>query len=205
MRYLALTILFFIANYRRLFGQNDFKMHVYTRISSVIKKDCIESTEESKAAIRKCRLAQFELFCIGEYKEALTFSDLRQYPYFSFVDSLNNYSTASDYLPVSAHDFIIEKAKGNPILIINEDHHQPRHRVFAKELLRDLYKQGFKYLAVSEKQIIYPTISSLIINIYIYKPANKKALWAFLFAFDIFILIFFMGFNRSYLLQEIVS
>lgn len=148
MRYFVLTILFFIVSYKGLFGQNDFKMYVYTRTSDVIKKDCKKNIQTYKKDVRKCRLAQFELFCIGEYKQALAFSDFFQDPFFSFVDSLDNYSNAADYKPLSAHDFIIEKAADHQILIINEDHNQPRHRLFAKELLKDLFEQGFKYLAI---------------------------------------------------------
>ncbi|MEO6404315.1 MAG: hypothetical protein ABIY51_09685 [Ferruginibacter sp.] len=48
----------------------------------------------------------------------------------------------------NAHDFIIQAAKDKQILIINEAHHKPQHRVFTESLLADLYKVGFRYLGL---------------------------------------------------------
>lgn len=47
-----------------------------------------------------------------------------------------------------AKDYIIGQAKQAQILIINEAHHIPQHRVFTKSLLQDLYSNGYRYLGL---------------------------------------------------------
>lgn len=54
----------------------------------------------------------------------------------------------SAYVPLDAHDFILDKAREHEILIINELHHVPQHRVFTTQLLRDLYRNGYRYLGL---------------------------------------------------------
>lgn len=57
---------------------------------------------------------------------------------------------------ISAKDFILEKSKTEEIIILNELHHNPSHRIFARSLLKDLYKNGYRYLgleALDDKQI----------------------------------------------------
>jgi len=45
-----------------------------------------------------------------------------------------------------ADKYIIEHAQKTSLLIINEAHQQPRHRVFVEGLLKDLYKEGYRYI-----------------------------------------------------------
>jgi len=52
----------------------------------------------------------------------------------------------SHFHPVNAHDYIIERAKKERIIMINEAHHIPQHRVFVESLLGDLYKEGYRFL-----------------------------------------------------------
>ncbi len=49
---------------------------------------------------------------------------------------------------VSAKDYIIEQAKKEEIIILNEAHHQAQHRVFAKSLLEGLYVNGYRYFGL---------------------------------------------------------
>lgn len=49
---------------------------------------------------------------------------------------------------VNAMDYIIEQSKNSQILIINEAHHIPKHRVFTKSLLQGLYENGYRYLGL---------------------------------------------------------
>lgn len=53
-----------------------------------------------------------------------------------------------NFKPFAAKDYIIESAKKEQIVIINEAHHNARHRNFTASLLPDLYAQGFRYLAL---------------------------------------------------------
>ena len=50
--------------------------------------------------------------------------------------------------PVDARDYILKRAKNEEIVIINEAHHNPKHRLFTKSLLRELYQNGFRYLGL---------------------------------------------------------
>jgi hypothetical protein len=84
----------------------------------------------------------------GDYKNALIQYDLgmggkeknfskRQ------IDSINN-----KYEKVNARNYIIEKAKENQIVIINEAHHNSFNRVFTKSLLKELYDNGYTNLGL---------------------------------------------------------
>jgi len=83
-----------------------------------------------------------ELSFIGEYNLSLLFFD----QYKSFPSKLNYDSLfIQNFKPVLADKYIIEKAKQYQIVILNEAHHQPRHRIFTESLLSDLYDIGFRY------------------------------------------------------------
>lgn len=47
-----------------------------------------------------------------------------------------------------AVDFLKEQITGNQLVIINEQHWQPKHRFLGNMLLEQFYKEGFRYLAV---------------------------------------------------------
>lgn len=48
----------------------------------------------------------------------------------------------------NARDHILERAKTEQLIIINEAHHNPMHRRFTASLLKDLYRQGYRYLGL---------------------------------------------------------
>ena len=52
------------------------------------------------------------------------------------------------YQPTAARAYILERARHERIIIINEAHHVPRHRAFTASLLPALAAQGYRYLAV---------------------------------------------------------
>ena len=75
------------------------------------------------------------------------------------------------YQPVDGMTYILEKAKDYQVVIINEGHHMPQHRVFSAQLLEELQKQGFKHLGLESyyaspqndstlKALGYPTLKS---------------------------------------------
>jgi hypothetical protein len=43
---------------------------------------------------------------------------------------------------------VIDKARNYDVVMINEAHHVPRHRLFTKSLLRELYDAGYRYLCL---------------------------------------------------------
>lgn len=49
---------------------------------------------------------------------------------------------------VSAKEFVMQAVYGNRVLMLNESRDKPQHRAFAVSLLKGLYDQGFRYLAM---------------------------------------------------------
>jgi hypothetical protein len=49
---------------------------------------------------------------------------------------------------VDAKKYIVERSKREKVIIINEAHHQPLHRVFTTSLLNDLWKNGYRYFGL---------------------------------------------------------
>ncbi|MCU0354937.1 MAG: hypothetical protein MUD08_14550 [Cytophagales bacterium] len=47
--------------------------------------------------------------------------------------------------PASARNYIIERSKTEQVVMINEAHHVPQHRVFTLSLLQAMYDNGFRY------------------------------------------------------------
>jgi hypothetical protein len=54
----------------------------------------------------------------------------------------------SKYETTNAKEYILQQVANKRIVIINEAHHMPSHRVFTISLLKDLKKLGFSYLSV---------------------------------------------------------
>lgn len=82
---------------------------------------------------------------IGEYEETLENFDQKG-------SSPEKY-TAEDSLEISlyhtgkAKELLLKIADTCRIIIINEAHHIPNHRIFTTEILKDLYDRGFRYFA----------------------------------------------------------
>lgn len=84
----------------------------------------------------------------GDYKNALMQWDLamgsREKNYSETqIDSIN-----LTYRIVNASDYIMEQAKNNQVVIINEAHHNSFHRVFTKTLLQKLFDSGYTNLGL---------------------------------------------------------
>ncbi len=61
--------------------------------------------------------------------------------------SSENFSLPPDTRLIPAHSAILKEAARARIVIINEAHHEPRHRAFTRSLLADLKKEGFTHFA----------------------------------------------------------
>lgn len=79
---------------------------------------------------------------IGDHKRAIEMFDKTKVSGSSFYPK-----KPSTFRPLSAIDFIEEKAKTEQIIIINEAHHMAHHRVFTTKLLKSLYEKGFRYFS----------------------------------------------------------
>lgn len=84
----------------------------------------------------------------GEYRKALEQWDI------AFAGNYKPYtqqeldSVRAAYQVVPAADYILEQAKSNRIIIINEAHHSSLHRVFTRSLLQQLYDNGYRNLGL---------------------------------------------------------
>ncbi|NVO32984.1 hypothetical protein [Hymenobacter lapidiphilus] len=110
--------------------------------------------------------AAWDLSYIGEYQAALEVWDGSPRPVrpLSATDS-----TAFMALrPVNARAYILRRARTERIIILNEAHHNPRHRAFAASLLPELAKLGYQYFAaegLNEQDTLlnrraYPTLAT---------------------------------------------
>jgi hypothetical protein len=105
--------------------------------------DTILANLKRETPIYKYQYAAFRLSYINEYKQTLSVWDsiLDPEAKADHGDSL----IVKSYRAVDARQYILEKAKNARIVIINEAHHQPMHRVFTESLLHDLRQIGFNY------------------------------------------------------------
>lgn len=83
---------------------------------------------------------------IGEYKKALELYDRDK----AITPSLSQKSLDyfKQFKPINAIEYILKRAKKERILIINEAHHQPNHRVFLESLLKGLFLIGYQYIGM---------------------------------------------------------
>lgn len=83
---------------------------------------------------------------IGDIKKTLESWDGVRGP----ADSISNTAIDSfkSFKAVSAKDYILKKSKAHDVLIINEGHHMPQHRVFTESLLKDLFDRGYRHLGL---------------------------------------------------------
>jgi len=89
--------------------------------------------------------AALEYSFIGEYKKAIATYGVDEQPLFNSkeIESIKEKYKAHD-----AVNYLIKKSKEHQLMIINEAHHRPRHRLFVHSLLESLCNQGYNYLAL---------------------------------------------------------
>lgn len=87
-----------------------------------------------------------DLSFIGLYKEAVQEWDKPRL-YTRKISKADSLEFVKTYKPIDAKEFILEKAKENRVLILNEAHYNSRNRVFLTSLLKDLKKLGYTYFA----------------------------------------------------------
>lgn len=67
----------------------------------------------------------------------------------------------SDFHPASAVASLLAHAEDHEITIINEAHHEPRHRVFTRSLLQGLYDRGYRHFGL-ETLAAFGAVDSLL-------------------------------------------
>jgi len=90
--------------------------------------------------------AAWQYSFVGEYQKALwSFEQVGvSYPNLSPEEKARFLS----FRPALARDYILGQAEQKQIIIINEAHHQPLHRVFTISLLEGLYERGYRFLGL---------------------------------------------------------
>ena len=110
-------------------------------------KSEIDQQLKSNSEPWKNQLAAWEYSYIGEYTQTLiTWDEENRTP--RKMDPLKIAHFNQTYQPHSAVNHILKLADTSKIIIINEAHHQPLHRVFTTSLLKGLFDKGFRYLGL---------------------------------------------------------
>ncbi|GAB3642502.1 hypothetical protein [Spirosoma arcticum] len=151
---LALVIL---SSWQLLDDEPAFPYQLTSQIIDSYKKDTTHS---------RIYMASYAFSYIGDYQQALVYLDQEdaKKERLATSDSLNFLT----FKPIDAKEYIIQRAKNEQIIILNEAHHIPIHRVFTSTLLKELYQSGFRYLGAETlshedsllNQRKYPTLAS---------------------------------------------
>lgn len=90
--------------------------------------------------------SSWEYASIGEYQKALWAFDQAFHGYQTLMEIDKNAFLALK--PVNGREYILNRAENEKIVMINEAHHQPLHRVFTASLLKGLYERGYRFLGL---------------------------------------------------------
>ena len=127
------------------------------QLDSIIKADSDESHPEIQDV-------GTSYSWIGNYQKALDI-----FKYYGMYQLDDEHKAAfQKYHPEPAVKYILEQAKNAKVIIINEGHHLPLHRVFMEGLLQGLREEGFDILGMETfddgdstiRSRAYPTMSS---------------------------------------------
>lgn len=136
---LMLPTLLFISSINSGQAQvNNQKYGFIDHISKAIEKDTSEWRYQSGAV---------NYSFVGDYRNSLASWD-------KAISKKDYKPSASDSLILAsayiqnAKDYILQRSKNEKILIINEAHHNPKHRTFTRSLLKELYNNGYRYLGL---------------------------------------------------------
>ncbi len=123
--------------YQKIDFKNNYKFN--SEIQEQLAKDTVAW---------KYQLSAGEYAINGDYKNALEQWDIA-IPGKSTTFSQKQIDSITDkYKIVSALNYIVEQAKSNQIIIINEAHHNSSHRVFTEQLLQKLFEIGYTNLGL---------------------------------------------------------
>ena len=134
-RVIVLLALVILSSWQLLNDEPAFPYQLTSQIIDLYKKDTTRS---------RIYMASYAFSYIGDYQQALFYLDQEdtKKERLATGDSLNFLT----FKPIDAKEYIIRQAKNEQIVILNEAHHIPIHRVFTATLLKELYKSGFRYL-----------------------------------------------------------
>lgn len=146
-----------LSSWKLLDDEPAFPYQLTSQIIDAYKKDTTSS---------RIYLAAYAFSYIGDYQQALVYDEKE-------TANKGNLATSDSlkflsFKPVDARQYVVQRAKKEQIVILNEAHHIPIHRVFTSTLLKELYQSGFRYLGaetlgygdslLNERK--YPTLES---------------------------------------------
>lgn len=85
---------------------------------------------------------------IGEYFKALSFPNEVEIEWNFDTLTQKDRRYFEQFSSKNAFEAIIDRAENEKIIIINEAHHKPLHRVFVRLLLKGLYSKGYRVLCL---------------------------------------------------------
>lgn len=123
------------------------------KFSPLFSNKIEEQIKEKEKELDRVRQRAAKHFSyIGAYKRAAEIYDPPFYFGFDEPIDSSNEAYIKKFFPVSAVPYLIKRASKERIVIINEAHHLPQHRVFVRLLLEKMYKNGFEYLGLEALQ-----------------------------------------------------
>lgn len=101
----------------------------------------------STGEMRIVKAAQYYSY-IGEYQKALSVPNEVALEWGVDTLTVDDRRYFEGFRPVNAVTAIVERAKNEQIVILNEAHHKPIHRVFTRKLLKGLFNNGYRYFGL---------------------------------------------------------
>jgi len=147
----------YISIYRK--GELNYLYPVY---QSTLYQDRLLATGDSKAYYDNLSQA---LSFTGDYATALALEQ----PAFDRIDDSTRQlaekaaNAAKEVSYADAKTYLLAHTGNSRVVMINEAHNKPLHRAFTASLLQELYRQGFRYLAM-EMLNPYPNASLKRLN-----------------------------------------
>lgn len=139
----VILIFHFIVFVYSLFSQttlDTIPLHEY-KFSSEI------NTALASGEMRTPKAAQYFSY-IGEDQKALSVPNEIDLEWGFDTLTAEDKAYFKQFTPVNAVKGILDRAAEEQIIIINEAHHKPRHRVFVRKLLKGLYENGYRYFGL---------------------------------------------------------
>ncbi|MCB0644965.1 MAG: hypothetical protein KDC44_25140, partial [Phaeodactylibacter sp.] len=105
----------------------------------------IEAQEEADYA---AQLKAWNYSFIGDYEQVLKTWDQGAAEKVDTLSTADSLAFRKKFSAEKAIPYILQRAEDAQVLIINEAHHIPMHRVFTTRLLEGLYERGYRYFGL---------------------------------------------------------
>ncbi len=115
----------------------------------------IEQKIDTSSSNFKYQIGGTEYSFIGKHQKALLTYERERAPKI-YVPIKEDSTIMNDFSVENGRNYILEQSKKEKIVIINEAHHIPNHRIFTQSLLAELYQNGYRYLgleAITDEEI----------------------------------------------------